>query len=203
MKTKIFFIVALPLAHVCFAQTPTPPAASSSWQLAPPFEMNLSSSSPSPSVANSPTPTSTVTASVQATPAPTQTIRNVRNSNKMPDTEGPIWVMTFVKTKPGSNDEYLKSVSGLLKPIFDEEKKQKIILDYKILSGDAAGDHDFNIIVMVQYPNIAALNGLRERTEPLIDLIIGPADKRRELAARRLDIREILARKTMREIWLK
>jgi hypothetical protein len=91
----------------------------------------------------------------------------------------------------------------LLKPIFDEEKKQKIILDYKILSGDAAGDHDFNIIIMVQYPNIAALNGLRERTEPLIDLIIGPADKRRELAARRLDIREILARKTMREIWLK
>ena len=121
----------------------------------------------------------------------------------MPDVEGPIWVMTFVKTKPGSSDEYLKSVAGLLKPIFDEERKQKIILDYKILSGDAAGDRDFNVIIMVQYPNIAALNGLRERTEPIIDLIIGPADKRRDLAAKRLTIREILATKTMREIWLK
>ena len=121
----------------------------------------------------------------------------------MPDADGPVWVMTFVKTKSGLSDEYLKSITGLLKPIFDEERKQGIILDYKILSGDAAGDRDFNVIIMVQYPNAAALNGLRARTEPIIDLIIGPAEKRRDLAAKRLDLREILATKTMREITLK
>ena len=121
----------------------------------------------------------------------------------MPDADGPVWVMTFVKTKSGLSDEYLKSITGLLKPIFDEEKKQRIILDYKILSGEAGGDRDFNVIIMVQYPNAAALNGLRARTEPIIDLIIGPSDKRRDLAAKRLDLREILATKTMREITLK
>jgi hypothetical protein len=159
MKTTIFFIGALALAHACFAQTPAPTA-------------------------------------------PAQAIRSPKSS-KMPDVDGPVWVMTFVKTKSGSSDEYLKSITGLLKPIFDEEKKQKIILDYKILSGDDAGDRDFNVIIMAQYPNTAALNGSRERTEPIVDLIIGPADKRRDLAAKRLDIREILATKTMREITLK
>ena len=111
--------------------------------------------------------------------------------------------MTFVKTKPGLSEEYLKSITGPLKPIFDEEKKQKIILDYKILSGDAVGDRDFNIIIMVQYSNAAALNGSREKNEPIIDKVIGPADKRRDIADKRLDIREILATKTMREITLK
>lgn len=117
--------------------------------------------------------------------------------------EGPLWMMTFVKTKSGLSDEYLKSMTGSLKPIYDEEKKQKIILDYKILSGEAVGNRDFNIIIMVEYPNIAALDGLRERTEPIIDKIIGPTDERRDMAAKRLDIREILATKTMREIWVK
>src|SRR6202162_900881 len=179
MQTKIFFIGALALAQVCFAQTPAPTAASSSWQLGPPFETSLSS----PTTPSTPVARSTPTQS--APTAPAQPIRSLKGSNKMPDADGPVWVMTFVKTKSGSSDEYLKSITGLLKPIFDEEKKQKIILDYKILSGDATGDRDFNVIIMAQYPNTAALNGLRERTEPIIDLIIGPADKRRDLAAKR------------------
>jgi len=126
-----------------------------------------------------------------------------KSNSKTSYVEGPVWVMTFVKTKSGLGDEYLKAMTRSIKPIYDEEKNRKIILDYKILSSDAAGDRDFNIIIMVEYPNTAALDELRERSEPIIDQIIGPTDKRRDLAAKRLDIREILATKTMREIWLK
>jgi len=117
--------------------------------------------------------------------------------------EGSIWVLTFVKTKPGSADDYFKSISASLKPIYEEEKKQKMILDYKILSADAGDDRDFNVIIMIEYPNMAALEGSRERVEPILDKIIGSADARRDLATKRLDVREILANKTMREIWLK
>src|SRR6476646_3656816 len=152
MKAKMFFIAALPLAQVCSAQAPSSSATPSAWQLAPPFQVSLDS--PSPAAANSPIPTATRTASAVQTPpprsvpsvsTPPQTIPVSKNSN-LPDSEGPVWVMTFVKTKSGSSDEYLKSITGLLKPIFDEEKRQKIILDYKILSSDAAGDRDFNVI---------------------------------------------------------
>ena len=112
-------------------------------------------------------------------------------------------MLTFVKTKPGQTEDYFKSISASLKPIYEEEKKQKMILDYKILNADSADDRDFNVIIMVEYPNMGALEGSREKVEPIIDKIIGPGNARRDLATKRQDVREILATKMMREIWLK
>jgi hypothetical protein len=213
MKTTIFFVAALAFAsaRVCSAQTPSPTPAESNWQLAPPFEKTPATSparsTPAPSTP-APTQGAPPSAAIETPPPPPpptttrgQSIRSRKNNPSY--VEGPVWVMSFIKTKSGLSDEYLKSMTGSLKPVLEEEKRQRIILDYKILSGDAASDRDFNIIIMTQYPNMAALDGLREKTEPIIDKIIGPTDERRDMAAKRLDIREILATKTMREIWLR
>src|SRR3989441_4662766 len=120
-----------------------------------------------------------------------------------PYIEGPVWVLTMVKTKSGLGDDYIKQITGTVKPVYDEEKKQKIILDYKILEGDAMGAQDFDVLIMVQYPNMAALDGLRDKMDPIIEKVMGPEDQRRATAVKRLDIREILGTKTMREITLK
>ena len=109
----------------------------------------------------------------------------------------------MIKTKTGLSDEYIKQITGTVKPVYDEEKKQKIILDYKILSGDAANPHDFNILILVEYPNWAAFDNLRDKMDPVIAKVMGSQDQQRELAVKRLDIREILGTKTMREITLK
>jgi hypothetical protein len=90
-----------------------------------------------------------------------------------------------------------------LKPIYEEEKKQRVVLDYKILLGDSSSQHDYNILIMVQYPNMAAFDGLRAKTDPIIAKAVGSEDQRRQMAVKRLDIREILGTKTMREITLK
>ena len=120
-----------------------------------------------------------------------------------PYNEGPVWTLTMIKTKTGLGDEYLKQITQTVKPVYEEEKKQKIILDYKILNGDASGSQDFNILIMVQYPNMAALDVLREKMDPIIEKVMGSEDQRRATAVKRLDIREILGTKTMREITLK
>ena len=132
----------------------------------------------------------------------TTTTTITRGSNA-PYTEGAVWVLTMIKTKAGLSDDYLKSISQTVKPIYDEEKKQKIILDYKILNGDAVGAQDFNILIMVQYPNMAALDSLRDKMDPIIEKVMGSEDQRRATAVKRLDIREILGTKTMREITLR
>ena len=44
-----------------------------------------------------------------------------------PYKEGPVWALTMIKTKTGLGDEYLKQITGTVKPVYDEEKKQKII----------------------------------------------------------------------------
>jgi hypothetical protein len=120
-----------------------------------------------------------------------------------PYTEGAVWQITMVKTKPGMGDDYLKSLAKTFKATNDEAKKQGIITDYKILSGDAATTQDFDLLLMVEYPNMAALDGLREKTDPIGAKMVGSEDQQRQLAVKRLEIREIMGDKTMREITLK
>ena len=127
---------------------------------------------------------------------------NTKGSNA-PYNEGPVWSLTMIRTKAGLSDEYLKQITGSVKPVYDEEKKQKIILDYKILNGEASGPHDFNILILVEYPNWAAFDNLRDKMDPIIEKVMGAEDQRRATAVKRLDIREILGTKTMSEITLK
>jgi len=120
-----------------------------------------------------------------------------------PYTEGAVWQITMVKTKSGMGDDYLKALAKIFKSTNDEAKKQGIITDYKILIGDAATQQDYDMLLMIQYPNMAALDGLRDKIDPIGAKMIGNDDQQRQLAVKRLEIREIMGDKTMREITLK
>ena len=120
-----------------------------------------------------------------------------------PYNEGPVWTLTMIKTKTGLADEYLKQITETVKPVYEEEKKKKIILDYKILNGEASSPQDFNILILVEYPNWAAFDNLRDKMDPIVAKVMGTEEQRRTTAVKRLDIREILGTKTMREITLK
>jgi len=120
-----------------------------------------------------------------------------------PYTEGGVWQITMVKTKPGMGDDYLKALAKIFKTTNDEAKKQGIITDYKILVGDSSTPQDYDILLMVEVPNMAALDGLREKTDPISAKMIGNDDQQRQMAVKRLEIREIMGDKTMREITLK
>jgi len=120
-----------------------------------------------------------------------------------PYTEGGVWQITMVKTKTGMGDDYLKALASIFKSTNDEAKKQGIIKDYKILIGDAATQQDYDILLMIEYPNMAALDGLREKIDPIGAKLVGSEDQQRQLAVKRLEIREIMGDKTMREITLK
>ncbi len=93
-----------------------------------------------------------------------------------PYNEGPVWTLTMIKTKTGLADEYIKQITGTVKPVYDEEKKQK---------------------------NWAAFDTLRNKMDPVVAKVMGSEEQRKELAVKRLDVREILGTKTMREITLK
>jgi hypothetical protein len=120
-----------------------------------------------------------------------------------PYTEGGVWQITMVKTKPGMSDDYLRALAKIFKSTNEEAKRQGIITDYKILAGDAATQQDFDILLMTQYPNMAALDGLRDKTDPIGAKLVGTEDQQRQLAVKRLEIRDIMGGKTMREITLK
>jgi hypothetical protein len=120
-----------------------------------------------------------------------------------PYTEGSVWQITMVKTKPGMSDDYLKGLAKTFKGSLDEAKKQNLILDYKILIGDNANPQDFDILLMVESKNMAAFDNAREKFDPIANKISGNADQQRATAVKRLEIREIMGAKLMREVTLK
>ena len=109
----------------------------------------------------------------------------------------------MVKTKPGMDDEYLKGIAKTFKGSLDEAKKQNLILDYKILIGEAATPQDFNILLMVESQNMAALDNAREKFDPIARKVTGDPATQVANATKRLNIREIMGAKLMREITLK
>jgi hypothetical protein len=120
-----------------------------------------------------------------------------------PYTEGTVWQITMVRTKPGMTDDYLKGLAKNLKAVLEEEKKQGLVVSYKILLGEASTPSDFNIINMVEYKNMATLDNLREKTDPIFTKIVGGEQQIREGAMKRAEIRDVVGSKLMREITLK
>jgi hypothetical protein len=126
-----------------------------------------------------------------------------RAQSDAPYTEGPVWTITMVKTKAGMTDDYLKALAKIYKSTNDELKKQGLIMDYKILIGNDATPQDFDILLMVEFKNMAVFDGLREKADPIADKILGSEDAQRQGAIKRMEIREIMGNKLMREVTLK
>jgi hypothetical protein len=122
-----------------------------------------------------------------------------------PYTEGSVYSVAFIKTKPGMTDQYLKSLAANSKPLIAEEKAEGIVLSYKILLGESANPEDFDLIILIEFKNMAAFDGLREKLDAIGQKLLGAdADKKDEqVMIDRAQIREILGNKLMREITLK
>lgn len=117
-------------------------------------------------------------------------------------TEGTVWELTLVRAKHGMVNNYLKSITGTFDAVMREAKKQGLILDYKVLLGHPGTADDFNILLMVETENMAQQDNIRERWGKIVLEAEGDADNRFTIATQRVDMREVLGIKLMREITL-
>ena len=170
-------VILLSATGLCFAQSsPTRPNAAAS----------ASATNPPSSTSSTSSTTTTTTMSTGA-----------------PYTEGTVWAITMVKTKAGMGDDYIKGLAKTYKAAMEEEKKSNLVVSYKILMGESSNEADYNMLLMVEYKNMAAFDGLREKMDPIAQKILGGEDERRQAAVKRSEVREILGNKIMREITLK
>jgi hypothetical protein len=101
-------------------------------------------------------------------------------------------------------DAYLTSLRQSSKPFFDEQKRQGMIVDYKVfLKETAAGTQDWDVAVAIQYKNHAALDGLAAKGEAIRDKILGGKQPAQQIAVKREEIREIVSSELLQEIVLK
>ena len=126
----------------------------------------------------------------------------VSAKDEAPYTEGTVWELTLVRAKHGMVENYLKSITRTFDAVMREAKKQDLILDYKVLLGHPGTADDFNILLMVETRNMADQDNVRERWGKIVLEAEGDADQRFNIATQRVDMREVLGIKLMREITL-
>jgi hypothetical protein len=117
--------------------------------------------------------------------------------------EGPVSVISFIKIKPGQFDNYMKYLDATYKPLMEQFIKNKIILGYKVYQGQAHNPHDADVVLSVTYANMAALDNLNDRTDPILEGLVGDRAKRNQKSADREALREVLGSEYMRELILK
>jgi hypothetical protein len=119
-------------------------------------------------------------------------------------TEGPIWQVTLIRVKPTQMDAYLTTLRSSTKTLYDEMKKEGLILDYKVFFNTTKHDpQDWDMSIAVQYKNFAALDGLTAKNEVIRDKILGSKQAAQQLGEKRVDMREIVSTMILREVTLK
>jgi hypothetical protein len=120
-----------------------------------------------------------------------------------PYREGSVWTLTFVKVKPGMMDTYLRDLGANRKKLMEQAKKDGLIISEKLLAGDAAGREDFDLVLMVEYKNWAAFDGLSNKFRALAEKMVGSEDKQVQMMVKRTEVREVFGTRTMQELFLK
>ena len=111
-----------------------------------------------------------------------------------------VWTVSMVSTKANMGVEYLNSLKANWKAIHDEAIAQGLIISYKILSGAAANPGDFDVMLMVESKNLAAIEGNEEKWEAIRKKVIGGEDAAKSLNQSRVNVRDMYGSKIMREI---
>jgi hypothetical protein len=127
----------------------------------------------------------------------------VLSAQSFPYTEGSVWGISLNRVKPGRADDYYNDLRASLKRQLDEAKRQGLVLSYKVISTDATNPSDWNLLLMVEYKNMAALDGLRAKMEPIASRTVGTQEERRTRAMKRNEIREVIGTKLGRELILR
>jgi hypothetical protein len=118
--------------------------------------------------------------------------------------EGPVWRISPLRVQPTHRDEYLASLQPSGKPLLEEEKRQGMIVDYKLFIKETKHHpQDWNLCLAIEYKNHAARDGRDAKFEAVRDKVLGGKQPAQQLAEKREEIRETVSSDLRQEIFLK
>jgi hypothetical protein len=113
---------------------------------------------------------------------------------------GPVWVISYIETKTGMFDDYMAYLSTKWRETNEADKKAGYVLDYKILAVDSPRDHEPDVMLMVQYKNMAAFDRPLAESEATSAKAFGSVVKSNQAFAGRDAMRTNRGNVTVREM---
>lgn len=119
-----------------------------------------------------------------------------------PYRNGSVWTISLIRMRPGMDKAYLNYIAGDWKREQEALKKDGQILSYKVLTTEAHGSNDWNIMLMSEYKDLATLEANQEKADKVLQTVAGSDEKQMQGYRDRLQIREVLETRQAREITL-
>ena len=119
-----------------------------------------------------------------------------------PYRDGSVWQISFVQMKPGMDTAYLNYVAGDWKRENEALKKDGQILSYKVITTEGHNSTDWNIMLMVEYKDMATMEANQGKADNLAQTVMGNDEKQMQGYRDRLAIREVMGTRLAREIVL-
>ena len=128
---------------------------------------------------------------------------SVASAADRPYTEGAVLNVSSIRTEPGMFDAYMNFLATTYKQNMEAQKAAGIILDYSVHMAVPRGPDDPDIYLVTVYKNMAALDGLAEKTDPIMQKLFGDMSQRSAATIARGKMRTALGSERLRELKLK
>ena len=119
---------------------------------------------------------------------------------KRPYRNGSVWNVAFIRMKPGMDQAYLNYLSTDWKKEQEASKKEGLILSYKVLTTEAHGSGDWNLLLLTEYKDLATMEANESKADALAQKVIGDDQKQMQGYRERSEIREVMGERLAREI---
>jgi hypothetical protein len=117
-------------------------------------------------------------------------------------TEGPVTLVEYIQVEYGHFEEYIDWLNSIFKPTMEATKEAGIIIDYKIFRAIPKSPDEPNIVRMITYKNMAALDkGVEE--EEVAKRVIGTTEVQNNARVARNEYRRLLGSELIRELILR
>jgi hypothetical protein len=120
-----------------------------------------------------------------------------------PYSEGMVSSVSSIRTEPGMFDSYVAWLAGPWKQLMEAQKAAGIIVDYAVYSAAPRSPQDPDLYLVTVYKNMAALDDLDARTDPISEKIEGNLATQNKAYIERGKMRTVLGTQLMRQAVLK
>ena len=117
--------------------------------------------------------------------------------------DGPVINVASIRTVDGHFDDYMHWLATTYKQAQEAAKKAGLITAYRVIVVEARGPNDPDILLVTEYKNWAALDGLGGKTDAINAKIAGSLEKASQAQVDRAKIRTVLGSRTQQEALLK
>ena len=117
-------------------------------------------------------------------------------------TNGSVTQLSYIKVEYGRFAEYVDWLNSTWKPTLEAAKKAGLIIDYKVFRATPKSPDQPNVILMLTYKNMAALDK-RDEAEAVAKEVIGSTEVQNKARVARNEYRKLLGGELIREVILK